>query len=125
MYKGVVKLVGGNNSSIRITNLQSKGKPVEYAVKMLQIPQKFRMDNLVKADKVSRRTVDRLTRLLIKFHCSTKTNSRIRRYGQPKFIKKKIDENFETLRKLNSEMATYKESKLYKIRKELISFLGK
>jgi len=51
--------VGKNNGSIRITDLQSKGKPLEYAVKMLQIPQKFRMDNLVTADRVSRRTIDR------------------------------------------------------------------
>lgn len=124
MYKGIVKLVVKNNGNIRITNPQSKGKPLEYAVKMLQLPQKFRMDKLVTSDRVSLKTIDRLTEILVRFHCSTNTNSRIKRYGQPEFIKKKVDENFETLMKLNTEIAVYKLSKLYKIYKELISFLG-
>jgi hypothetical protein len=122
MYKGIVKLVVKNNGRIRITNPKNKGKPLEYAVKMLQLPQKFRMDNLVTADRVSLKTIDRLTETLVKFHCSTNTNSRIKRYGQPEFIKKKVDENFETLMKLNTEIAVYKLSKLHKINKELISF---
>jgi aminoglycoside phosphotransferase family enzyme len=123
MYKGVIKLVAKDNGGTKITNLQGEGKPLEYGVKMLQIPQKFRMDNLVAADRVSLKTIDRLTKILVKFHCSAKTNSRIKRYGQPVFIKKKINENFETLGKLNREIAAYKLSKLYKIHKELISFI--
>jgi aminoglycoside phosphotransferase family enzyme len=123
MYKGIIKLVGKNNDGIQITNLQRKGKPLEYGVKMLQIPQKYRLDNLVAVDRVSLKTIDRLTEILVKFHSSTKTNSRIKRYGQPALIKKKIDENFETLGKQNTEVAAYKLSKLYKIHKELISFI--
>ena len=41
MYKGVVKIVGDHNDNIRITNLGHKGKPLEYAVKMTQIPTKI------------------------------------------------------------------------------------
>ena len=42
MYKGIVKLVSRNNGSIEIADLQTRGKPIEYGVKMLEIPQKFR-----------------------------------------------------------------------------------
>ena len=71
MYTRVVKLVSRDNGSIKITNLQYTGKPLEYRVKMLEIPQTFRMDYLIKADKVSLKTFDRLTRILVKFHSST------------------------------------------------------
>jgi aminoglycoside phosphotransferase family enzyme len=65
MYKGIIKLVGKNNDGIQITNLQRKGKPLEYGVKMLQIPQKYRLDNLVAVDRVSLKTIDRLTEILV------------------------------------------------------------
>ncbi|MGA9154153.1 MAG: hypothetical protein WBZ36_26520 [Candidatus Nitrosopolaris sp.] len=123
MYKGIVKLVSRNNGSIKIADLQTKGKPIEYGVKMLEIPQKFRMDYLIRVDKVSLKTIDRLTRIFVNFHSSTRTNSRIKSFGMPTLIKKKIDENFQTFRKLNSEMAAYKLDKIYKIYKRLITFL--
>jgi aminoglycoside phosphotransferase family enzyme len=70
---------------------KQKGKAVEYGVKMLEIPQKFRMDYLIKVDKVSLKTIDRLTRILVNFHSSTRTNPRIKSFGTT-LIKKKIDE---------------------------------
>ena len=66
-----------------------KGKPIEYGVKMLEIPQKFRMDYLIKVDKVSLKTIDRLTRILVNFHSSTRTNPRIKSFGMPTLIKKR------------------------------------
>jgi aminoglycoside phosphotransferase family enzyme len=101
MYKGVVKIIR-ENGNIRITNLEHKGTPLEYAVKMLEIPQKFRMDNLIAANKVGLNILENLTEIIIKFHFSTPTTAKIKSYGQPRFMKKKIDENFETLAKLNT-----------------------
>lgn len=101
MYKGVVKIVK-ENGNMRITNLEHKGTPLEYAVKMLEIPQKFRMDNLLTANKVGLNTLEKLSEILVKFHFSTLTNAKIKRYGQPRFMKKKIQENFETLAKLDN-----------------------
>jgi aminoglycoside phosphotransferase family enzyme len=109
--------------SIKIVDLQTKGKPLEYGVKMLEIPQKFRMDYLIKADKLSLKTIDGLTRILVNFHSSTRTNARIKSYGLPNFLKKKIDENFQTFGKLNNELAAYDLDKIHKIYKRLISFL--
>jgi aminoglycoside phosphotransferase family enzyme len=89
---------------------------MEYAVKMLEIPQKFRIDNLIAANKVSLETLDRLTETLVKFHRSTPTNMKIKDFGQPKFMKKKVKENFETLRKLTTNIDP-------KFEKRLISFI--
>jgi aminoglycoside phosphotransferase family enzyme len=102
MYQGVVKIVNKNGNNMRIINIEHKGRALEYAVKMLEIPQKFRMDNLLAAGKVSLKTIESLTKILVKFHHCTPTNAKIRNHGYPKFIKKKIHENFETLTKLKT-----------------------
>lgn len=56
---------------------------------MKQIPQQYRMDNLLKRHKISLRTIKRLSETLVKFHALTPTNTKIKNYGQPKFIKSK------------------------------------
>jgi aminoglycoside phosphotransferase family enzyme len=117
IYKEVVKIIqqdrekyndrnGSNNNNynfdIRITDQKHKGKALEYAVKMLEIPQKFRMDNLISSDKVNLRSIERLAESLAKFHSMTPTSTKIKNYGQPKYIKIKLKENFGTLSKLEN-----------------------
>jgi aminoglycoside phosphotransferase family enzyme len=80
-----------------------------------EIPQKYRMDNLIDTNKVSLKTIERLTEVIADFHRSTPTNTRIMNFGQPKFIRRKINENFETLGKLTSINPKFKE--------QLISFV--
>jgi aminoglycoside phosphotransferase family enzyme len=63
MYRGVVKIVNQNGNNTKIINLEQKGRALEYAVKMLEIPQKFRMDNLLAAGKVSLKTIESLTKI--------------------------------------------------------------
>jgi aminoglycoside phosphotransferase family enzyme len=115
MYKEVVKIIredrnkdndkhanSSNNDifNIRVAAQTHKGKALEYAVKMLEIPQKFRMDNLILSNKVTLRSIERLAESLTKFHSTTATSIKIRNYGQPKYIIDKIKENFRTLSKL-------------------------
>src|SRR5215218_3344727 len=108
MYRAVVKIVKQKKRGqkeegcIRVVELKSKGKALDYAVKMLEIPQKFRMDNLLKEGKVSSDTIDKLTSILVEFHRSTPTNRRIKNFGRPEFMKRKVKENFATLSKLAS-----------------------
>jgi aminoglycoside phosphotransferase family enzyme len=99
MYIGVLKIVKASSGDARfkLTDLHDKRKAVEYCVKMKEIPQKFQMDNLLKADKVDEDAIKRLASTLARFHRSTPTNSKIQRFGQPDFMKAKIDENFETI----------------------------
>ncbi|HZA06391.1 MAG TPA: hypothetical protein VE619_01700, partial [Nitrososphaeraceae archaeon] len=100
MYVKVVKIIKKNNNGVKIADLEDKGKAIEYAIEMIQLPYKVRMDNLLKAGKIGTKTIERLTEVLVRFHCSTPTNDTIKNFGQPQFIKKKLTENFETLAKL-------------------------
>jgi aminoglycoside phosphotransferase family enzyme len=118
MYKGLVKIIR-ESGNIRITNLEHKGTPLEYAVKMLEIPQKFRMDNLISANKIGLNILEKIAEILVKFHFSKPTNAKIKSYGQPRFMKKKIDENFETLAKLNTDNKIVHT----KFQRKLISFV--
>ena len=107
MYKGVVKIVkqnkrGGqvNEAGLKVVDLKSKGKALDYAVKMLEIPQKFRMDKLLERGKITSDTINMLTSILVEFHRLTPTNRRIRDFGRSEFMMRKMEENFATLYKL-------------------------
>jgi aminoglycoside phosphotransferase family enzyme len=100
MYKGVVKIVRQKEGGIKIVDMKSRGRALEYAVKMAEMPQEFRMDNLLMAGKIDTETIDRLASILVEFHHSTPTNKRIKSFGRPQFMKRKVDENFATLSKL-------------------------
>ena len=105
MYQGVVKIVkenGKNGNNMRIANQEENGRALEYAVKMLEIPQNFRMDNLLASGKVTLKTIESLTKTLVKFHRCTPTNAKIKNFGYPEFMEKKIHENFNTLAKLKT-----------------------
>lgn len=108
MYRAVVKIVKQKKrrqeeeAAIKVVELKSKGKALDYAVKMLEIPQKFRMDNLLQEGKVSSDTIDKLTSILVKFHRFAPTNRKIKNFGRPEFMKRKVEENFATLSKLTS-----------------------
>jgi aminoglycoside phosphotransferase family enzyme len=105
MYQGVVKIVkenGKNGNNMRIVNQEENGRALEYAVKMLEIPQKFRMDNLLASGKVTLKTIEILTKTLVKFHRCTPTNAKIKNFGYPESMEKKIHENFDTLAKLKT-----------------------
>ena len=137
MYKGVVKVVRSdsntnnnhrnNNKDVKLqfVDLNHRSKALEYAVKMKEIPQKFRMDNLVAANKASLKTIEKLAHILVKFHRATPTNTAIKRFGQPRFIKAKVLENFKTFGKLYDTGDHNENSKndIDKLEKKLMSFI--
>ena len=92
----VVKLKGG----IKIASLKSRERALEYAVKMKQIPQEYRLDKLLLSGKVTPIIIEKLTSKLVRFHRFTPTNNRIQRFGRPEFMKGKVEENFAMLSKL-------------------------
>ncbi len=110
MYQGVVKIVKIDNN-YKLVNLGEAGKPLEFAVKMMEIPQKFRMDNLLGVNKINNRILDLLIDKLVKFHNLAYTNSTISNYGRPQIMKAKIRENFRTLSKF-TKIDTIFEDKL-------------
>jgi aminoglycoside phosphotransferase family enzyme len=99
--KAVVKIVQEMcNHKIKTAGLDDRRHILEYAVKMRELPRQYRMDNLVMLGKVSLETIKRLTNVLVKFHCTTRTLAQIKNFGKQKFMKMKIVENFKTLTKL-------------------------
>lgn len=115
MYLGVVKIIK-KDDSFKITDLPKKGKALEYGVKMREIPQKNRMDLLLAQKKVNKKTIDRLVSILTKFHKKTPTSLKIKKFGHPKNLLKKIDENFRTLETLKKLKP--------KFEKKLVSFIN-
>lgn len=111
MYVGIVKIVNSNydEGSVRIVSLKSKERALEYAVKMKEIPQKFRMDNLIHDGKITPIMIEKLTSKLVRFHHHTTTNNRIKRFGRPEFMKRKVEENFATLAKLMKVNAKFED----------------
>jgi len=105
MYQCVVKVIR-ENKTFKIAELNEKGEPVEYAVKMIEIPQRFRMDNLIQKGKINKKIMESLTDLLINFHNSSPSNNKISRYGLPQVMKYKINENFQTLLQLGKKIPT-------------------
>lgn len=117
MYKGVVKIVPTNNNSVKVVNMKSSEAPIEYAVKMKEIPTKYRMDMLLKDGKLTDQTITNLSKKLAKFHECAYTNKRIRNSGEPKVITDKIKENFRTLKKMKYTN--------HAVEKGLLSFIQK
>ena len=117
MYQGVVKIIKENGNDMRIVNTEENGMALEYAVKMIEIPQKFRMDNLLASGKVTLKTIERLTKTLVKFHYSTPTNSKIRNFGYPEFMEKKIHENFDTLASMSTVDPKFRNGLIYFVKK--------
>ena len=106
MYLGVVKIVN-QNRNLKIVDLHYPGKTLEYAVKMMEIPQKYLMAGLVDAKKVNLKTIDKLTTILVNFHHRTPTGVKIKKFGQPRYILKKVQENFSTLATLSKVNLKY------------------
>jgi aminoglycoside phosphotransferase family enzyme len=108
MYMAVAKIVKqkkrgqDEEGGLKIVDLKSKGKALDYAVKMLEIPQKFRMDKLLQEGMVTSDTISRLTSILVRFHRLTPTNRKIKDFGRSEFMKRKVEENFATLSKFAS-----------------------
>jgi aminoglycoside phosphotransferase family enzyme len=98
MYLCMVKIIK-SDGNYKLINLDEKGIPMEYAVKMKEFPQKHRLDNLLASNKVNSHILDLLIDELVKFHNLSPTNSTISKYGSTQIMIAKIRENFRTISK--------------------------
>jgi aminoglycoside phosphotransferase family enzyme len=114
MYQGVVKIVK-TDGEYKIVRLKGAGSPLEFAVKMLEIPQRYRMDNLIQRNIINESKLDVLVKALVKFHTHAYTNAVISNFGRPFNMRTKIKENFTTLPKLTSKGSLFE--------RRLISFV--
>jgi len=75
--------------------LEGGGEPVEYAVKMKQVPEEKLMDRLLEKKQVSPEMIEAVSEKLVKFYSAAETNDLIKSFARPERVKQDTDENFE------------------------------
>jgi aminoglycoside phosphotransferase family enzyme len=95
IYLGVVAVTedGGQIS------FNGKGKTIEYAVWMKQIPEDLLMDKLLHKGEVSPEMIQKVSEKLARFYSTADTNEIIKSFAKPGRIKQDTDENFEQTEK--------------------------
>lgn len=99
VYLDVVEVRQENDSY----TIQGPGQPVDYAVKMRQLPQERRMDVLLKRGELSVEDVHRLARKIAHFHKEAATSREITRLGGIQALRQNVQENFQQTRKYIGE----------------------
>lgn len=95
MYLEVVP-INQFNGNIKI---KGKGKTIEYAVKMKELPQERIMSRLLEKNKISRQTIEKIASIVSKFHLSLKQNKQVKKYGSLRIICYNFNENFNQVEK--------------------------
>lgn len=90
MYLEVVPI--NKSKTIRI---KGEGETVEYAVKMVRIPQNRIMTTLLDENKVDKKLVDKIAKTIAGFHAKAETNDRISQFGSLTTIHTNWEENFD------------------------------
>ncbi|MCI5168249.1 MAG: hypothetical protein D3903_19710, partial [Candidatus Electrothrix sp. GM3_4] len=78
-----------------IYTLNGSGEVIEYAVKMVRMPEEKMMVNLIQADKLNRVHIDTLVDKLIPFYQQADRTSEIDKYGTAESVAVNVVENFE------------------------------
>jgi len=99
MYLSVVKIIK-KNSDYKLVSLDENGTALEYALKMKEFPQKSRLDNILKLNRLNKHILDLLIDNLVKFHITAPMNATISDYGKRQIMRSKIRENFLTISKI-------------------------
>lgn len=73
------------------------GKVVDYAVKMIRLPEERMMDRLLMEGSVTGDDIKRIARTIGEFHLKTDRGDEISEYGSPTAIRQNWDENFQQL----------------------------
>ena len=90
IYLGVVSISQKNNEF----QVEGIGKPIEYAVKMRQLPQERCLNILLDNNQVTPQMLQDVAKRLVEFHTTSKSNSEISKYGGIDTITQNTDENF-------------------------------
>ncbi len=91
IYLGVVRITEEGDQ----IHLEGKGEPVEYAVKMKQIPEERLMDKLLEKKQVTPRMMEAVSEKLVQFYLAAETSDLIKSFAKPERVKQDTDENFE------------------------------
>lgn len=70
------------------------GTPVEWAVRMRQIPEEDLLPERLRRDAVSADDIRRIAGVLARFHGDARTDARIAEFGTPEAVRRNVAENF-------------------------------
>jgi aminoglycoside phosphotransferase family enzyme/gluconate kinase len=76
---------------------------IDYAIKMIQFPQKMQLDHMLAKGKLKTKHIDQLATMLAKFHQHTNIAHKNDIYGEPEQIYQPVKENFILLHQLLSD----------------------
>lgn len=76
-----------------------QGRPVEYILRMVRMPQERMMDEVAEREGLSREIMDRIIAKLVPFYHEAATGPRINRFGSLKVIAYNHEENFHRIRR--------------------------
>jgi aminoglycoside phosphotransferase family enzyme len=91
IYLGVVRITKEGDQ----IHLEGKGEPVEYAVKMKQIPEEKLMHQLLERRRVTPKMIEAVSEKLVQFYFAAETNDLVKSFAKPERIRQDTDENFE------------------------------
>jgi len=121
MYLEVVPI--NRSSTTDFIKMKGDGETVEYAVKMKKMPQERMMSSLLEEDKVDNRLIDRIAKIVVKFHSRSETNRKISKFGSVKVIKTNWIENFHQTREFVGTIIS--KSNFVSIRSNINDFIEK
>ncbi len=93
MYLEVVPITRSKGIKIK-----GEGEVVEYAVKMVRMPDEKLMSKLLQANLVDKKLIDSLARIIAGFHAKAEANQMISKFGSVSLLKLNWKENFEQTR---------------------------
>jgi len=99
-----LEVVSVNKSNI--IKIRGSGETVEYALKMKRLPQEKIMTLQLKENKVDKKTIEALAKIIANFHSKAQTNPEINEYGSLKIVKINWDENFAQTQKYINQTIT-------------------
>ncbi len=91
MYIGVVPITE-QNGEVRVNG---SGRTIDYAVKMVQMPQEKLMSRLLAAGKINRQIIEKVAEKAAELHSTAEASEKISAYGSFESIKQNWEENFE------------------------------
>ncbi len=131
IYLAVVPIIG-TESSVCFTDPETvpdSNKIIEYAIKMKQFPQHMQLDRMLDKDTLNLNHIEKLARMVARFHQQTPVASEKDHFGEPECIYKPIKINFSQIRALSihqkvkdqlDTLENYSNSAFKKIRPQLI-----
>lgn len=94
LYLGLVSI----NETNGIFSLDGQGEAVEYAVKMVRMPEERMMGAALAQGRLDQETLDRIIAILVPFYEKAATSEEISRFGTASAVSVNVLENFQQLR---------------------------